>query len=95
MIEADVALRGKARIAAGLVDNSFDFAIMDPPFNEARDRSTPDPLKAEAHVMPEGMFEQWVRTAAAIVKPGGDIAIIARPSSFLPSSKPCRDGSAA
>ncbi|MBR7651095.1 methyltransferase [Brucella oryzae] len=84
VIEADVALRGKARIAAGLVDNSFDFAIMNPPFNEARDRSTPDPLKAEAHVMPEGMFEQWVRTAAAIVKPGGDIAIIARPSSLSP-----------
>ncbi len=43
VIEADVALRGKARIAAGLADNSFDFAIMNPPFNEARDRSTPDP----------------------------------------------------
>ncbi|KAB2713726.1 tRNA1(Val) A37 N6-methylase TrmN6 [Ochrobactrum intermedium] len=84
VIEADVALRGKARIAAGLADNSFDFAIMNPPFNEARDRSTPDPLKAEAHVMPEGMFEQWVRTAAAIVKPGGGIAIIARPGSISP-----------
>ncbi|HHV66764.1 MAG TPA: methyltransferase [Ochrobactrum intermedium] len=84
VIEADVALRGKARIAAGLADNSFDFAIMNPPFNEARDRSTPDPLKAEAHVMPEGMFEQWVRTAAAIVNPGGGIAIIARPGSISP-----------
>ncbi len=84
VIEADVALRGKARLAAGLVDNSFDFAIMNPPFNEARDRSTPDPLKAEAHVMPEGMFEQWVRTAAGIVKPGGGIAIIARPGSICP-----------
>ena len=82
VIEADVGLRGKARIAAGLVDNSFNFVIMNPPFNEARDRSTPDPLKAEAHVMPEGMFEQWVRTAAAIVKPGGGIAIIARPGSI-------------
>ncbi len=92
VIEADVALRGKARIAAGLVDNSFDFAIMNPPFNEARDRSTPDPLKAEAHVMPEGMFEQWVRTAAAIVKPGGGIAIIARPGSISPSLSLCRDG---
>ncbi|MFQ0813955.1 methyltransferase [Brucella anthropi] len=84
VIEADVSLKGKARIAAGLADNSFDFAIMNPPFNEARDRSTPDPLKAEAHVMPEGMFEQWVRTAAAIVKPGGGIAIIARPGSMSP-----------
>lgn len=82
VLEADVALTGKARIAAGLADNTFDFAIMNPPFNEARDRSTPDPLKAEAHVMPDGMFEQWLRTAAAIVKPGGGVAIIARPGSI-------------
>jgi len=82
VVEADVSLTGKARIAAGLADNSFDFAIMNPPFNEASDRSTPDPLKAEAHVMPEGMFEQWLRTASAIVKPGGGIAIIARPGSI-------------
>ncbi len=84
ILEADVALKGKARVFAGLADNSFDFAIMNPPFNEPRDRTTPDPLKAEAHVMPEGMFEQWVRTAAAIVKPGGGIAIIARPGSIRP-----------
>ncbi|MBA8819798.1 methyltransferase [Ochrobactrum sp. P6BS-III] len=84
IVEADVALAGKARIAAGLADNSFDFAIMNPPFNEAADRRTPDPLKAEAHVMPDGMFEQWVRTAAAIVRPGGGIAIIARPGSIAP-----------
>ncbi len=82
ILESDVSLKGKARIAAGLADNSFNFAIMNPPFNEARDRTTPDPLKAEAHVMPEGMFEQWIRTAAAIVKPGGGIAIIARPGSI-------------
>lgn len=82
IIEADVALVGKARVAAGLADNGFDFAIMNPPFNEPRDRSTPDPLKAEAHVMPDGMFEQWLRTAAAIVKPGGGVAIIARPVSI-------------
>ncbi|WP_343313699.1 methyltransferase [Brucella sp. BE17] len=82
VLEADVALTGKARVAVGLLDNAFDFAIMNPPFNEARDRATPDPLKAEAHVMPEGMFEQWMRTAAAIVKPGGGISIIARPGSI-------------
>lgn len=82
IIEADVSLRGKARAEAGLADHSFDHVIMNPPFNEASDRSTPDPVKAEAHVMPEDMFEQWVRTASAIVKPGGGISIIARPASM-------------
>ncbi|UGY10922.1 tRNA1(Val) (adenine(37)-N6)-methyltransferase [Phyllobacterium pellucidum] len=82
VIEADVTLAGKARISAGLGDNEFDFAIMNPPFNLPTDRSTPDPVKAEAHVMTPGMMEQWIRTAAAIVKPGGGIGIIARPTSI-------------
>lgn len=84
ILEADVALTGKARAAAGLIDNSFDFVIMNPPFNEARDRSTPDPVRAEAHVMPEGMFDQWLRTASAILRPGGGVSIIARPASLAP-----------
>lgn len=82
IIETDVTLTGTARIAAGLKDNNFDFAIMNPPFNSANDRTTPDPVKAEAHVMTAGMVEQWVRTSAAILKPGGSIAIIARPTSI-------------
>ncbi|MEP7457653.1 methyltransferase [Phyllobacterium sp. SB3] len=83
VVEADVTSTGKSRTASGLADNSFDFAIMNPPFNEAKDRATPDALKAEAHVMTEGMLEKWIKTAAAIVKPGGSVAVIARPASML------------
>ena len=68
-IAADVALAGKARAAGGLADGSFDFAIMNPPFNAGHDRATPDALKRDAHVMPDGMFERWIRSAAAIVQP--------------------------
>lgn len=82
LIQADVTLRGKQRQESGLYDNSFDFAIMNPPFNFTSDRKTPDALKAEAHVMPELMFENWIRTAAAIVKPSGFIGLIARPQSL-------------
>ncbi|MFD1197792.1 tRNA1(Val) (adenine(37)-N6)-methyltransferase [Brucella gallinifaecis] len=82
ILEADVALSGKARASAGLIDNSFDYVIMNPPFNEASDRATPDPVKAEAHVMPEGMFDQWLRTASALLRPGGGVSIIARPASL-------------
>jgi tRNA1(Val) A37 N6-methylase TrmN6 len=81
---ADVTLSGEARAAAGLADRAFDFAIMNPPFNAPADRASFDDLKKRAHVMPPEMFEQWVRTAAAIVKPGGFIALIARPVSLGP-----------
>lgn len=84
VLRADVTLTGRARSAAGLGDNCFDFAIMNPPFNPTHDRATPDILKRQAHVMENGLFESWVRTAAAIVKPGGGLAVIARPVSLRP-----------
>ena len=82
VILADVTLRGKERREAGLFDNAFDFAIMNPPFNSPFDRKTPDNLKAEAHVMSDHMFEDWIRTAAAIIRPSGYLGLIARPQSL-------------
>lgn len=82
VLESDVALTGKARRDAGLADNRFDAAIMNPPFNDPGDRQTPDAAKAAAHVMPDGLFDAWLRTAAAILKPGGLVAVIARPQSL-------------
>ncbi|MCT8998610.1 tRNA1(Val) (adenine(37)-N6)-methyltransferase [Chelativorans intermedius] len=82
VVEADVTLPGRARRQAGLGDNAFDFVVMNPPFNTARDRATPDALRRQAHVMEEGLFERWLRTAAAIARPGAGLAIIARPASL-------------
>lgn len=82
VLEADVTLTGRARVAAGLEDDSFDHVIMNPPFNDAGDRKTPDQLKAEAHAMTEGLFEGWIRTAGAIMVPGGQLSLIARPQSI-------------
>ncbi|NTF41084.1 tRNA1(Val) (adenine(37)-N6)-methyltransferase [Rhizobium rhizogenes] len=82
VIEADVTLTGKNRNEAGLIDDSFHHVIMNPPFNDASDRLTPDALKAEAHAMTEGLFERWIRTAGAIMIPGGQLSLIARPESI-------------
>ena len=81
VLEADVTLTGRARLAAGLEDEVHDHVIMNPPFNHGRDRRTPDALKAEAHAMTDGLFESWIRTAGAIMKPGGQLSLIARPQS--------------
>jgi tRNA1(Val) A37 N6-methylase TrmN6 len=79
VLTADVTLSGKARGDTGLADNAFDFVIMNPPFNAAEDRATPDALRKQAHVMEDGLFENWIRSAAAVVKPRGGLAVIARP----------------
>ncbi len=82
LLAADVELAGRARQAAGLGNNSFDFAIMNPPFNEPRDRASADVLRRTAHVMNDETIPAWTRTAAAIVRPGGAVGIIARPQSL-------------
>lgn len=82
LVEADVTLKGKARVAAGLADDVFDHVIMNPPFNHTGDRRAPDDLKAEAHAMEGDLFEDWIRTAGAILKPGGQLSLIARPESI-------------
>ncbi|AYC99835.1 methyltransferase [Neorhizobium sp. NCHU2750] len=81
VIEADVTLTGRARVAAGLEDEVHDHVIINPPFNNAGDRRTPDNLKANAHAMTEDLFEVWLKTAGAIMKPGGQLSLIARPES--------------
>lgn len=80
LLQADVLQAGRARAAVGLPDNQFDFVIMNPPFNAAGGRASPDPLKRAAHVMPAGEIGAWIRTAAAIVRPGGRLALIVRPA---------------
>jgi len=89
VLEADVTLTGKPRLAAGLVDEIHDHVIMNPPFNDAADRKTPDALKAEAHAMTEDLFEAWIRTAGAIMRPGGQLSLIARPQSIAEIIEAC------
>ncbi|MDH4992714.1 methyltransferase [Aquamicrobium lusatiense] len=82
VLMADVALTGKARHTAGLEDNAFDYVIMNPPFNAEADRATPDELRRQAHVMEDGLFGNWLRSAAAVIRPRGGVSIIARPESL-------------
>jgi tRNA1(Val) A37 N6-methylase TrmN6 len=89
VLEADVTLTGKARQGAGLEDEVHDHVIMNPPFNDPSDRLTPDGLKAQAHAMSEGLFEAWTRTAGAILKPGGQLSLIARPQSIAEIIQAC------
>lgn len=79
VLVADVCLAGRARAAAGLAERSYDFVIFNPPFNPGRGRSSPDPLRRAAHVMPDGQLQAWLRTAAAILRPSGGVSIILRP----------------
>ena len=91
VLEADVTLTGRRRIEAGLADGSFDHVIMNPPFNDGGDRPTPDSLKQRAHAMQGSVFEDWIRTAGAVVRSGGQLSLIARPESVAAILSACRN----
>lgn len=78
VIEADVTLSGARRVAAGLRDAAYDHIIMNPPYNHEHQRVSPDMVRAEAHVM--GLFglDAWMRTAVAMLRPGGNLVLIYR-----------------
>lgn len=83
VVEADVALDGRAREEAGFPRDCYDWVIANPPFNDPRDRATPKAEKAGAHVMGEEMLTRWIKTACAIARPGSGLSLIARPQSVV------------
>lgn len=82
VVEADVALDGRQREQAGFPRDRFDWVIANPPFNDPRDRATPQAEKAGAHVMQADLFERWIKTACAISRPGAGMSLIARPQAI-------------
>lgn len=89
VIEADVAGPLETLRAGGIPENSLDFVIMNPPFNEETDRESPNALRAEAHVRSSELFEDWIRRAATLLKPGGKMAAIFRPGSIAEVLRAC------
>jgi tRNA1(Val) A37 N6-methylase TrmN6 len=76
-------LDAKFRRTAGLANDSFDAVAMNPPWYAAgRNRVSPDPGKASAHVMAgeddPAIIEAWLRAASALLKPGGALTMIHR-----------------
>lgn len=74
---ADI-LSARERVAAGLLDNSANILVSNPPYQDAStSRTSPDPLKARAHTLPGGI-DPWIRACAAMLRPGGTLALIHR-----------------
>lgn len=77
LLNADVTLRGKQRIAAGLVPNMADHVIMNPPYwDRDKVRLSPSKTRANAHTLSDQGLEPWLRTAASILCNKGLISVI-------------------
>jgi tRNA1(Val) A37 N6-methylase TrmN6 len=80
VLNADVTAPGKSRRALGLLSESYDQVVANPPFHaEGKVRAAPDRGRAAAHVMDRGGLAAWVRFFAAMAKPKALLSVIHRP----------------
>jgi tRNA1(Val) A37 N6-methylase TrmN6 len=78
-IVLDVSSGAEAFAAAGLLPDSVDIVLMNPPFNDAsRHRASPDKARETAHVAAADTLDGWVHAARRILKSGGDLVLIWR-----------------
>lgn len=77
-VEADLLDR-RSWPEAGLVQERADIVATNPPFlEEGRARSSPNERRAAAHSLPRGGLEAWIKSCAALLKPGGHLVLIHR-----------------
>ena len=79
MIVLDVTSAAAEFAAAGLIADSVDVVLMNPPFNDAtRHRASPDREREIAHMATGATLEGWIHAARRILKSGGVLTLIWR-----------------
>lgn len=73
----------KARRAAGLLDGKADIVVTNPPFYDAGSVRAPgNASRATAHVLSPGDLTLWIAACLALLRPGGQFAMIHRPQAL-------------
>lgn len=76
----DVLASFAIRQQQGLLAESADFVLSNPPFHPAgRVQTSPVEPRARAHVLDDAGMEQWVKTIHTTLKPKGQAVMIHRP----------------
>jgi tRNA1(Val) A37 N6-methylase TrmN6 len=85
VIQADVAAKGAARLAAGIRDNAYGSVIANPPFFDAAGGTLAvDGARADARHMSAESLDLWVKTAAGSAAAGAEIIFIYPVESLSP-----------
>jgi tRNA1(Val) A37 N6-methylase TrmN6 len=71
------AVHAEVGAPGGLIPESFDEAVANPPFHDfGAGTLAPDALKAASHAMPSQSLDDWLRFMARMVRPGGRATLI-------------------
>jgi tRNA1(Val) A37 N6-methylase TrmN6 len=75
----DVTSGAEKFASAGLLPDSVDVVLMNPPFNDAaRHRASPDKAREIAHVASAETLDAWIHASRRILKSGGHLVMIWR-----------------
>ncbi len=86
----DATGRAALLLDAGLLPDSFDHAVANPPFlSDEETRPPPDAMLRRAHTLSAGDLERWIRCLAVFVKPGGTMTIVHRADALARLLKHC------
>jgi len=78
-MSADVTAKGSVLEAQGLVPETCDHAIANPPFlTEGEATPPPGDVRARALAGPADLLAAWVKCATRMVKPGGTLTFVHR-----------------
>jgi tRNA1(Val) A37 N6-methylase TrmN6 len=78
VVVLDITAPAEAFASAGLKPDSADVVLMNPPFNDARHRASPDEARASAHIAQAETLDRWTHTARRLLKSGGALTLIWR-----------------
>jgi tRNA1(Val) A37 N6-methylase TrmN6 len=79
VIAADVHDSPMRLHECGLLPDTFDHVVCNPPFDiEGHGRAPPNVLKARSHAMPAGELEHWARVLARYCRASGTVTMIHR-----------------
>ena len=78
-IVLNIEAKAEAFAAAGLVPDSVDRVLMNPPFNDPeRHQPSPNSGRRAAHEARAATLDSWVHAARRLLKPGGALTLIWR-----------------
>jgi tRNA1(Val) A37 N6-methylase TrmN6 len=79
VVVLDVTSAADTFAAAGLMPESVDVVLMNPPFNDPmRHRASPEESRRTAHVATATTLESWVNAGRRLLKSGGVLSLIWR-----------------
>lgn len=85
VVSCDLTEPGDALGQAGINDNAFSHIVANPPFFDiGAGTASPHALKAAGHAMPPGDLDSWMKFAARMARPGGQLSMIQH-SAALPA----------